>query len=44
MVRRLYARDERIMATWEQISMKQGNTGTKDETKGTGMSRGVSEM
>ena len=26
-VRRLYARDERIMVTWEQISTKQGCRG-----------------
>ena len=41
-VRRLYAKDERIMVTWGQISMKQGyrnegwNKGNKDEQRGVG--------
>ena len=27
--------------TWKWISMKQGNIGMKDETRGTGMNGGV---
>ena len=43
--RKLYARDERIIVTWKQISVKQGTyIGTKGETRGTGTNRGVSEM
>ena len=39
-VRRLYAKDKRIMVTWEQMSMKQGcrdegwNKGNRDEWRG----------
>ena len=41
-VRRLYAKDERIMVTWGQISMKQGcrnkgwNKGNRDKWRGVG--------
>ena len=46
-VRRLYAKDERIMVTWGQISMKQGcrdkgwNKGNRAEWRGVG---GVTEI
>ena len=32
-MRKLYARDERIMVTWKQIN-ETGNIGMKDETRG----------
>ena len=32
------------MVTWKWISMKQGNIGMEDETRGTGMNGGVLEM
>ena len=39
-----YARDERIIVAWKWILVKTGNIGTKGETRGTGMNRGVLEM
>ena len=47
-MRKLNARDERIIVSWKWISVKQGhrdqNIGTKGETRGTGTNGGVLEM
>ena len=43
-MRKLYARDERIIGDMETDISETGDIGMKGETRGTGTNRGVSEI